>query len=472
MITNSQKQKLRNIIKDPVLFSKTILKDDLWSVQEDILRAVADSNNETIAIKSCHGSGKTFIVSRIALWFLLNYPNSKVIITANSFTQLSTSTFKEVLKAYEYLKPLLPNATNSISKIELSTNHFLLGISVADYKPENLQGHHADNILVIIDEASGLSQTLHRAIMGITSAGINAKTVMIGNPNYLSGSFYDVFTKDFANTKTFSISAFDTPNFKDNGIHNIDDLKNADFTKLKLTRSYLIKPQAAYNIYRKLPKNLYKIMVLGQFPDQQDKALVSISDFEAALSRKIKPQGIRVIGVDVARFGNDLSVIYERIGSKVIGCHSFSKLNSVELANEVEHIYKQNDEETFLFIDDGGGGGSVVDILLDRDIECEAVNFGSSADNSELYGRKRAELIMNLKYRFESGEISMDYDDDSTPQLKEELISIEWQITNSGKMEIEKKDLIKARLGRSPDFSDALALAFTDVLGDEIPETI
>lgn len=92
------------ILSDPVLFSEVLLKDDLWGKQKEILKAAADDEINTIAIKSANSTGKTFAISRLALWFLIRHRNSRVILTANTHIQLLNITFKEVLNGFEKIK--------------------------------------------------------------------------------------------------------------------------------------------------------------------------------------------------------------------------------------------------------------------------------------------------------------------------------------------------------------------------------
>ena len=122
--------------------------------------------------------------------------------------------------------------------LKFDTNWYAFAVSVADHKPVNIQGHHADHILVIVDEASGVANTIYEAIDGILISGSVAKLVMMGNPNYLQGRFYETFINNFDRTKTFTISAFDTPNFTENKI-TLNDIKALnDLHLLNIPRSY------------------------------------------------------------------------------------------------------------------------------------------------------------------------------------------------------------------------------------------
>jgi len=463
MLSPNQEQTILEKIENPISFVEDILQDNIWGKQAEILQSITDPKIDTIAIKSCNSSGKTFTASRLALWFLCNYPNSKVITTANTYHQLLNILFKEIINGFSKIEHFYPNSEVLKSKIELDELWFCLGLCVADHKPVNFQGHHANHTCIITDEASGIPVEIFEALKGNLVSGEVRKLIMIGNPNYLSGDFYDAFLNDSPYTKTFTISAFDTPNFTENNIKTIDDLMAVDVDDLNLPRPYLITPKAAKQMYLEQPKNVFKIRVLGQFPDQQSNALVSLSDFENAVSRDLKADGLRVIACDVARFGDDLTTIIERKGDKTLSIEAYQRTSTLDVANLIELKAKQSDEWTAIRVDEVGVGSGVVDILTSRNIQVEGINVGKSATDSEQYGRKRAEDMMKLKRRFETGRIDLPSDNQYLPKLKQELISTEWRITENGKVEIEKKENIKKKIGRSPDFSDALSMAFIDV---------
>lgn len=160
-------------------------------------------------------------------------------------------------------------------------------------------------------------------------------------------------------------------------------------------------------------------------------------------------------GVDVARFGDDNTVLWRCRGTRVVGLSSWERKSTKHVADDIEAFYQASeDTPESIRIDDIGVGGGVVDILASAGLPVDGINVGMTAMHPEKFINRRAEVYWNLKLLAERGELSLPADD----ELLSELRAVRYLVRN-GKIVLEAKAEIKKRLGRSPDKSDALALA-------------
>lgn len=175
-----------------------------------------------------------------------------------------------------------------------------------------------------------------------------------------------------------------------------------------------------------------------------------------------------IVGVDVARFGDDRTVFCFRRGRLCEGFKCLSQADNVEVANFATRIIREY-RPVRLFIDAGGVGGGVVDILLDRGYKkiVRPVMFGEKALLDERYHNRRAEMWDELRRWLEATPAAKIPEDDT---LFAELCAVNKKYDSRGRLQLEEKDEIKKRLGRSPDMADALALTFAEPVYDSEAE--
>ena len=193
----------------PVRFVRDKLGAKPWKKQEEILDAVRD--NTRVAVRSCNGSGKTFIAAHAVLWWLMSFPDSLVITTAPTEHQVRDVLWREIRRVYHGTEHLiggqtaqdLTRAWRQALRPGLSTN-----------TPERFQGFHEGNILFVVDEASGVREGIFEAIEGSMTSD-HARMLLLGNPTALSGYFYEAFHRRRSLWQTIHISASETPNVKE-----------------------------------------------------------------------------------------------------------------------------------------------------------------------------------------------------------------------------------------------------------------
>jgi hypothetical protein len=433
--------------QDPVFFVRQVLGGDPWEKQEEILEAVRD--HKRVAVRACHGVGKTKVAAWVALWFLYTHPNSKVITTAPTWHQVENLLWREIHAAHAASRIPLGGKVLQ-TQIELGKQWFALGLSTD--KPERFQGFHAEDILLIVDEASGVEQYIFDAAEGfLTSTG--AKLLLIGNPTQLSGEFYNAFRSPLYHK--IHISAFDSPNLKAG----------------KIVRPYLVTPEWVEDKRLKWGETspLWYSRVLGEFPEQGDDTLIPLAWIEAAQQRWHTEQdgGPIELGVDVARYGSDSTVIVVRRGNKASIVAQVYGQNTMEITGRVIDALRQTGASVAK-VDEIGIGAGVVDRLREQRYPVQGMNTSETAYDKERFANKRAEWYWGLRERFQSGDIAIPPDD----ELASQLASLKYKFDSRGRIQIESKEDMRKRGLPSPDKADALMLAFAGTGLNPVDERI
>lgn len=281
--------------KNPVLFAREVLlfEPDEW--QRAALMDLAE--NPKVAIKSGQGVGKTGLEAVALLWFLCCYPYPRIVATAPTKQQLHDVLWSEVSKWMSkspLLSEILKWTKTYIYMVGNEKRWFAVARTATN--PENMQGFHEDNMLFIVDEASGVADPIMEAVLG-TLTGENNKLLMCGNPTRTSGTFFDAFNADRALYKCHTVSSADSPRTNKENIES-------------LIRKYGME------------SNVVLVRVFGEFPNQEDDVFIILSIIEQCGSNIYElPEGkgmpYIMFGVDVARFGDDETVIYRNVKGKL-----------------------------------------------------------------------------------------------------------------------------------------------------------
>lgn len=453
----------------PVRFVEKAFNESLWDKQVQIIESIRD--NKYTTVRSCYDSGKSFIGARSVLWFLTAFPNSKIISTAPTFRQVKDILWREIHTAYNKSKVQLGGNLLDTA-INIDSDWFAAGISTND--PTSFQGYHAVYLLLIIDEAAGISEEIFQASEGLLSSE-HARVLYIGNPTNTDGTFYRSFKQ--ANFHHISISAFDTPNFTAFGI-TIEDIR-ANTWKEKinspLPSPYLITPEWVYDKYIRWGESspLFQALVLGVFPEQGEDVLIPLHKIEEAALRhlEVKEEDPETIGADIARFGSDRTEFALRKGSKVTGWKTFNHMDTVQTGGHLQ-TYMGFHPHASVRVDEIGVGAGVLDTLqANKPAGASAiigVNVAKEPRNKEMFINQRAEYYWGLRERFIDGDIDLSgLEPVIIEELTAQLSSIKFEFTPRGQIKIESKDDMKKRGLPSPDKADALMLAFANV--DEDP---
>ena len=208
----------------PVWLLTRVLGVNLWSKQADILNAVRD--HDYVAVRSCNGSGKTFTAALATLWWLICHDDAMVVTTAPTGRQVKELLWREIRWLHQKNLFLIGGKMSS-DRLELSEKRFGFGLTTSSMN--RIQGIQSENILVVVDEASGVKDEVFAGISSCLTTE-NSKMLMLSNPMGTSGTFYDAFHKNRKNWKRIHISAFDTPAFE--GL-DMESLHSESFEVLK-----------------------------------------------------------------------------------------------------------------------------------------------------------------------------------------------------------------------------------------------
>lgn len=441
--------------KNPVLFAKEVLlfEPDEW--QREALMDLAE--NPKVAIKSGQGVGKTGMEAVALLWFLACFPYPRVVATAPTKQQLHDVLWSEVSK-WQERSPLLQEALKWTKTYIYMKGHEKRWFATARTatKPENMQGFHEDNMLFIIDEASGVADPIMEAILG-TLSGPNNKLLMCGNPTKTSGTFYEAFHKSRKRYRCHTVSSEDTARTNKDNVEELIERFGYD-------------------------SNVVRVRIRGLFPKQEDDVFIPLSIIEQCGSKLYElPEDASlsyiILGVDVARFGNDETIIYRNANGrlKMVYKNNGQDLMSTtgQIVTEYRRILKDFPEyrgKIYVNIDDTGLGGGVTDRL--REVKREQklhrlfvipINAAEKIETDTKEGKDAAEHYNNLtthmwatlKDLLSNKEIVLEDDAETVAQLS----SRKYFMASNGKVELESKKEMKKRGLSSPDRADAAALS-------------
>jgi hypothetical protein len=414
--------------------------------------------------------------------FLYAHKPSKVITTAPTARQVYSLLWSEIRTAHGRGTKLRPLGGEPLkTRLELAPDWYAEGFSTTEYDTERVQGYHSPNILIIVDEASGVADNIFDSLEGLMATG-NAHMLLIGNPNRAEGRFYEAFSSPLY--KKFRISAFDTPNFQYYGITRdniIDGTWEEKIGGRALPRPYLVSPEWAAERITVWGQEslLVKTKIDAQFPEgDQSDLVIPLSFLDGAEERFIGDEkSARVhLGVDVARYGADSSTIAVRAGRAPLFERILHQKNLMAIVGAIQETVHNVGSHRIdsVKVDVIGMGSGPVDRLLELQgsggfpatIEIIGVNVAMSARNKKRYTCQRDELYWKFREGLQEGRIST-YN--MSAEALSELSAHSYEMTSQGKVKISSKEALRkvGSLGRSPDRSDAWVLAFAE---DVVPE--
>lgn len=469
---------------DPIRFVEKGLKETLWSKQGEILESLV--HNRRTTVPACHAPGKTHIAARaIAYWGSVYPPGTaRVIVTSMSGNQVKNVMWPHIRRLVTQHK--LPGYTNSESwRIGEPPDPVALGIKPPDGDEAGIHGHHAPNMLVVVDEAGGIKDAFGRSLEALMTGG-NTRMLVIGNPpTDDEDTWFERICGNDTMYHNIPISAFDTPNFTGEysgicrtcppelGEHEVaTHLINRDFVEQDIAEQY------------GTDSAMYIAKVLAQFPRNNTAKTLPISWLEAASKVTDHPEPGRIkLGVDVASDGGDEFVIAKLDGWRATIAYSNAGTgneDAVQVAGKVlEHIQEAEKihaergitEPVRVKLDAIGVGWGIVSLLKNwgaKNGEEEAkhhaqivgVNVAMGARDSEKFLNQRSEMwwgMRDLIHPDSDGNttIWLDVDHKVLAQLNGPMYT-----TNAaGRTVIEKKADMKKRGTKSPDRAEAILLA-------------
>ena len=421
---------------DPVKFVVEVLGATPLPYQREFLQALADGERK-MSIRSGHGTGKSTSASWAMLWYvLLRFPN-KVVVTAPTSGQLFDALFAELKRWIGELPvQLQPMLTVKSDRVELAaapSEAFISARTSRAETPEALAGVHSDNVLLVVDEASGVPEKVFEAAAGSMS-GHNATTILLSNPTRSSGTFFESQTRLADTWWTRRWSCVESPLVSDEFVEEMRLRYGED-------------------------SSAFRIRVLGEFPLADDDVIIPFHLVEAATKRDVDltPDMKPVWAIDPARFGSDRTAFCKRVGNVVTEIKSWQGLDLMQTVGRVMAEYEAlplSLRPAEILVDSIGVGGGVVDRLRELGAPVRGVNVAETPSMKETYNNLRTELWFRTKAWLEDRSCKLPEDDD----LMADLTGIRYSFSSSGKMAAESKDAMKKRGLKSPDLADAVCL--------------
>lgn len=444
-ILEASASQFRRWREEPVTFVRECIgvEPDAW--QAEMLNAFPRHNR--LVASACKGPGKTAALAWLGWNFLLTRPHCKVPCTSITGANLEDGLWTEFAK-WRNRSPILQrafewNKTRIVAKQHPETWWASARSWARDgdkqQQANTLAGLHEDYLLFLIDEVSEIPDGVVSAAEAALTGGVETKLVMMGNPTRTDGPLWRAVRTDRHLWHVTRITGDpDDPN-----------------------RSPRIDKEEARRQIEKYGRDSYvvRVNILGEFPLRQADKLIDIADCEAAMQR-VLPESVlagepKILGADVARYGDDDSTLSPRQGRIGFRSREFHGLDTVEFGEQIIKALLKWDADG-VFVDATGLGVGSLDHCRHRGFGhiVQGINFGARATEDTRFENKRTEMYWRAAEWLKMGCLPRD------PMLAEELSAPIYWYDKKGRICLEPKDDIKARIGRSPDKADGFALTF------------
>jgi phage terminase large subunit len=468
-------QQIRAALKrwqDPIAFVRDVWGWTPWALpkgvrphgshgQIDLFHAIK-AGAKRISWAAAQKTGKTMAIMALAFWWVFTRPRGKVTLIAPTGNQISEPMWAQLTELHQSARVRIPGRLYSGWEVKGGSGGFVTpwGNRIFGRAPENvhaMQGISGKEQLVIGDEASGIDERVLEAALGNLRGG--GTLILAGNPVSVAGTFYASHTTEKGVWHTLQSSGLDSPNFYGG---NVPGLATPD--GLEFDRQHWGEGSAAW-----------VARVEGRFPDTATDTVISLQLTHAALLRlrETEPVGPLSVGIDPAGFGDDNSVIYFRRGLRPIALLAFHGLDGPDLAGkflEALGPLRGHGEPVRVNVDVTGEGASCFDALVraaqPNGLELNGVNFGASPTTQPPIGPGYANLATQMWFELRAAlEQGAALPDESvcsrvdSAKLEGELVARKYGFDLQGRLCIERKKDMKARIGRSPDRADACVLA-------------
>lgn len=422
--------------------------------QAAILRAV-DSRGR-VAVKSGHGVGKTAVEAWLTLRQVLCWPDSRCPCTAPAGPQLEAVLWPEIAKWRGRMPPvwrdLVELSDRVVRHAQAPDAQFAVARTARRDQPEALQGFHAAGaaLLWICEEASGIDETLWPVIVGSLSSPAN-RILLATNPTRSTGFVFDAFGRNRDQWECLTLSSEDSP------------LGGREYAE-----------QVARQFGR--DSQVYRVRVLGEFPTAAQDTLIPLWAVAAAQAAE-RPGAAwpadcpRLAGLDVARFGDDRTALVVRQGGRVCSVTAWSGADTAETTARCLAEWGDGEFDQIAVDTTGGLGAGVADQLRQAGVPAHDANVSEGVPGRADQARLRdalwfrcAEWLTGPREDQSRPDLAVCLPagppDSHAYRLAEDLVGIKRRFTPAGKLQAEAKDDMRKRLGRSPDYGDALCLTF------------
>ena len=420
------------------------IEPDKW--QEEALEAFP--HTQRLAMKACKGPGKTTVLAWIGWNFLLTRPRPKCAATSISGQNLKDNFWTEMAKWQDrspYLKKNFEWTAQRITCRDSPEEWFMSARSWsasadATKQADTLAGLHADYILFILDETGSMPDSIMASAEAALSSCIEGHIVQAGNPTMLSGPLYRAASVERRLWKMVEITG------------DPDDPKRSTRISVEWARQQIEK-------YGK-DNPWVLVNVFGRFPPSSLNTLIGPDEVAAAMNRYYRPYEIgnppKIMGVDVARFGDDASVIAKREGILMLPFAKYRNIDSTQGAGLVARVWGDWEADAVFIDATGGFGAGWIDQLILLGKSPVGVTFSAEAHDKSRYHNKRAEMAFQfVEWIRRGGALPQ------SPELTAALTQTTYTFQKD-RFLLEPKEDVKDKIGYSPDEFDASIMTFAE----------
>lgn len=476
---------------DPVGWVDYRLHEHLTGKQKEILNSVIKFKHT--AVHSSNSIGKSFSMARLAAFWIEAHPLGEafVVTTAPTWSQVETILWKELARAHR--KGMLPGRIlgDCNWRINMGAGPDELvayGRKPADYDAGSFLGVHARYILVIVDEACGVSQGIYDAAESLATNDL-ARIVAVGNPDDPS-SYFEKICAPGSGWNIIHADALHSPNFTAQEVNKFPAVRSLMIREgippsteeiPRDLRDLLVTPSWVADRIKRWGVNspLFTSRVRGQFPTVTTNTLIHPHLVMLACARDIKPADVDPwLGVDVARYGTDHSIIVLRRGGHLRVVKDIPYGPVTELAGQIQLIGNGRINTPIANVDDTGVGGGVTDILMEERYPCHALISSARCSDDEVLATgkpkfynarsewwwRMREWLAGYSGTGEDGRLDLDPEDE---EMIAQLTSVRYKINSHGQIQVESKDEMKARHLNSPDRGDAAVYSLVPTKGPD-----
>lgn len=433
----------------------------LTSYQTEILDAVP--REKRVAVRGPHGLGKTTMAALIVLWFALTREQAgvdwKAATTAGAWRQLERYLWPEIRKWSKRIRWDVFGCDPLSERTQLLTLNIKLtfgqAFAVASDEPALIEGVHGDSVLYIFDESKAIIPGTFDAAEGAFSGSggnqaMEAFAVAMSTPGEPNGRFYDIHARKAGLEDWWTRHV------------TVDEAVTAG----RISTEWVEQRRKQWGAGSAVFAN----RVLGEFHTSDSDGVIPLEWVEAANERwrdwdaagRPNSEGPRTVGVDVAREGTDQTVLALRHGDVVIELRHHTKQATTETTGHVVGVLNNNPGMTAV-VDVIGVGGGVVDQLREQKLPVDAFNASEGTENTDRSGElgfinTRSAAWWHLRELLDpayGATLALPPVD----ALTGDLVAPHWKVTSTGKIQIESKDDIRKRIGRSTDDADAVVQA-------------
>lgn len=407
-------------------------------------------HNQRMAMKAAKGPGKSTILAWLAWNFLLTRPHPKIAATSITADTLADTLWAEMAKWQQ--KSELLKAMFEWQKTRIFAKHhpetwFMSARSWAKsadpaQQGNTLAGLHADYILFLLDEAGGIPDSIMAAAEAALSSCIEGHLVIAGNPTHLEGPLYRACTTERRLWQVIEITG------------DPDDPMRSPRISVQWAREQIEK----YG--RDNPWVL--VNVFGRFPPASINTLLGPDDLSDAMKRMYREHQYAyspmILGIDVARYGDDASVIFPRQGLQAFAPKVLRNVDGVQGAGWASREWDDHDADACFIDDTGGYGASWIDALRTMNRQPIPIAFSEKPTNMRYYNKRAEMYFLMAEWVKDGGALP------NCPELTQALTQTTYSFKGD-RLLLEDKDQIKQRLGFSPDHADALCLTWAHPVG-------